>query len=359
MADIQAGDGTQQIPSLTPSLADLDNDGVVVPKQEPANPDINTDTDPDTGIDKVPDDTDKTPDKQGDDKQEDDKQTNDDEITPEAFFAEVNKLHGFDVAVTYPEGVDPLSPEGVHARDKVLIETVIANTHEQMKAADPRGYAYLLHRQAGGDDASFFEKPSNALPEYSAFKDSVDLQRQVLTADLVSKGLTKEVADAVVDKAIADKKLFDYANNAYQAKEAADKQALDKATADAQAKKDAEEKAITDTLNAITDIVMQSKLDAIVIPDAKRAEFAEYVKQHLYFDGEQFFITKPINEKTLAEALQTEFFGFVKGNLKELVERRAKTQNAQTMRLRASKTNNTTKSSGGGQSSGFVALGDL
>lgn len=363
MAEIIAGDGTKEPINLGMSLAELDNDGGTTPvdKEEPNDPSTKA---PDDGT-KIPEGEDGDGTKsEGEDVDKKDNATNNEpdaeaDVDPETFFGEVNKLHGFDLAVEYPEDVDPLSPEGVHIRDKALMEHAIKQFDSHLKETDPRAYAYLLHRQSGGDDSSFFSTQESRLPEYSTFKESVDLQRQVLTADLKSKGLDEDVAKAVIDKAIADKRLFELADKAYQAKETAERQALDKAAQEAEAKEAAETKAINDTVSAITDVVMNSKLDAIVIPDAKRAEFAEYVKQHLYYDGEQFFLTKPVNKDTLAEALQTEYFGFVKGNLSELVERKAKTAVVQKLRLGVAKTKQGPKTSDGKGNTGFVALGDL
>lgn len=288
-------------------------------------------------------------------------QAEEDPADTEAFIAEVNKLHGFeDFTVEYPDGVDPLTPEGIHHREKALIEYSQKQFDQYLKDSDPRGYAYLLHRQAGGTDEQWIETKTVSLPEYEAFKNSVDLQKDIISKDLLNRGVDKDIVDATIEKFVKDGKLFEKADTAYKTAEAADKAALAKAEQAATERTQREQAAIKSTVEAITDVVMNSKVSNIVIPDSKRAEFAEHVKQHLFFDGENFFLTKPITKETLAEAIQAEYFGFVKGDLKSLVERRAKTENTNRMRINTQKTKSTSKgSNASGSSSGFVPLGDL
>lgn len=278
-----------------------------------------------------------------------------------AFIESVNKLHGFDdFKVEYPEGLDPLSPEGIHHREKALMEYATNSFDEYLKQKDPRGYAYMLHRQNGGTDEDFFAKPTNAMPDYETFKTNVDLQKQVYTSDLRSKGVDEDLIKAQVEKLEKDGKLFEKSDAIFKAREQADKDLLDRSDKAAKARAAAEEAAIRSTVSTIDDIVNNSKLDNIVIPDAKRAEFGAYLKEHLFFDGEQFFINKPISKETLAKVIQGEYFSFVGGDLKALVERKAKTEVTKGLRIRTQKTQTTPKSGDTpGSKSGFVALGDL
>jgi hypothetical protein len=368
MADITPGDGQAQTTDLGLSLAELEALGDQKVDTKPEE----TKTPETTDAGKAPED-DKKPEGADDKKPEGDKTDEEDKGDEKAdepqedteatakFFEEVNKLHGFnDFKVEYPEGVDPLSPEGIHVRDKALIERGQLEMDEYLKKTDPRSYAYILHRQAGGSDEAFFANQTPTLPEYDSFKNSVDLQKQVLSRDLASRGVDQDIIDATVEKAIKDGKLFEKADKAWKGADTAEKTALANAEQAAVARQRSEQAAIKSITDSITDVVMNSKVSNIVIPDAKRAEFAEHIKQHLYFDGEKFFLNKPIDKDTLAEAIQAEYFGFVKGNMKDLVERRAKTQVANRLQINTGKTKTGAKSAAdSGSSKGYVPLGDL
>lgn len=255
-----------------------------------------------------------------------------------AFMERVNKLHGFgDLKIEYPENVDPGSEEGVHFREKVLMDKAANDFDEYLKAKDPRGYAYLLHRDIGGDDESFFAKPTVTLPTYEVFKEDVDLQKKLVVNDLRSKGVDEDLITAVVDKAIKDKKLFDKADIIYKATDASEKKALadaEKAVADRQT---SEKKAVESVLNLISDIVTNNKTEKLQIPDTKKTAFNEYLKKNLMFDGENFFFVEPLSKDNLTKTIEHKYFAFVGGNLKDLVERKAQTVVTNRFRIGAKK----------------------
>jgi len=108
----------------------------------------------------------------------------------EDFYAVVDTLRGdkFGEGLEYPEGVEPTSPEGVVFREQALEQAAMDRFEADLKDRDPRGYAYLLHRQNGGSDKDFYENNSFVLPALEDLKDSVDLQRQVYTEGLIALG---------------------------------------------------------------------------------------------------------------------------------------------------------------------------
>lgn len=281
-------------------------------------------------------------------------------VDPLEFYKQVDALHGFELKVEYPDGVDPLSPEGLHIRDRALIAHAQTEFDEYLRETDPRAYAYMLHRQAGGTDEEWAATPSISLPSYDTFKNSVDLQKQVLLKDLVAKGNSEDDAKMIVEKAVTDQKLFERSEAAYKAREAAEARALENAERAAIAAREQEAAAVQSIVGGIEDIVMNSKVSNIVIPDAKRAPFAEYLKQNLHFDGENFYLSKALTKETLAEEIQAAYFGFVKGDLKEVVARAVKTEATKGLRLRVQSTKQGPKAGEGSKGAGgYVPLGDL
>ena len=71
----------------------------------------------------------------------------------------------------------------------------------------------------------------------------------------------------------------------------------------------------------------------IVVPEAKKAEFSQFVRQHITMQDGQFFVAQPIDPKGVGQLLDQLYFSYTKGNLGDLIQRSATTQN--TVRLRA------------------------
>jgi hypothetical protein len=282
---------------------------------------------------------------------------------PDEFWGRVNQLHGFEadaIKVDY-KGLDPLSPEGVVVREKAIMEFAQKGMDEYLRQSDPRAYAYFLHRRAGGDEESFFATPSITLPEYETFKNNVDLQKQVLTRDLQSRGIDEAIVKNIVEQTIKENKLFEVSDKSYKKIETAESKALEVATNAAAEREAAEEKVKGQMGSFVDDIITNSKTENIVIPDARKAEFAKDFKDNLFFDGTNFFVIKPLTKENAAAVIQTEYFGHVKGNLKELVERSAGTKVAAGLRLKARKTEKSATSSAGdnGRNSNVVPFADL
>lgn len=280
-------------------------------------------------------------------------------VEDDTFYEAVDKRHGFkDFKVDFGE-VDPLSPEGAYMREKALIDKATTDFEVYLKQEDPRGYAYLLHRRSGKPDEDFFNKPSVVLPEYETFKKDVDLQKNLYIKDLKERGLSDDIVTMAVEKVIKDNKLFETADTVYKAKELSEKKLLETLEASGKQKEQQESQAIQGMNSVLDDIITNSKVDNIVIPDAKKGEFSTFVKGNLFFDGENFFIIKGLNKDNAAALIQAEYFGFVKGNLEEVVRRQAQTKNASDMRRRVTKDTKQAKIGDDTNVKTYVPLSDI
>lgn len=259
----------------------------------------------------------------------------DDPAEGEGFFDVVSKLRGddFDQTLKYPEGVDPTTPEGVHFRDKALEERAEKAFEQSLKQTDPRGYAYLLHRQNGGSDEEFLGKGATVLPDLEVMKDSVDLQREVYRQGLVSQGLPEKQVKALIEMAIKDGELSAEAEAMHSKMKAAE----DKALADASKLLEDSTKQRKEVIDSFASTLDKEILEGtnlkFVIPDAEKPKFLQYVKENVHYEDGKFFLVKPITKENLAEQLQTELFGHLKGDIKKLVERKAKSLVANKLTL--------------------------
>lgn len=288
--------------------------------------------------------------------------SNDDDIPEddsEAFFAEVAKITGEEVVVDFG-GVDPLTPEGVAIRDKVIRDQAAEAFEAYLKQSDPRAYAYMLHRDAGGDDESFFAQKESVLPDETEFKSDIEAQKAIIKQDLINKGIEPDIADAQVTKYIKDNTLTEKATAAYNARKTAQANQL----AEIEKANKAEQDQLNAAINTITTSIAKSINEGavrFVIPETQKASFNNYVKNNLRYDEGKFYLTREVNPENVKEVLEGQFFEFMKGDLSAIVARQAKTQTTHRLRTTVQKAAATkVKDAGGtGSSDGFVPLGNI
>ena len=140
----------------------------------------------------------------------------------ESFWKEVEQITGESIQIDYG-GTDPLSPAGVALREMKIRGDAALKFEQYLKQTDPRGYAYLLHREAGGSDEEFFAKKSFVLSDREEFENSIEQQSSLLKHSLTEKGVPEEVAQATIDKYIKDNVLKEKALEYYELKLEEDK----------------------------------------------------------------------------------------------------------------------------------------
>lgn len=237
------------------------------------------------------------------------------------FFAEVNRLRGEDIQVDYGDLI-PSSVEGMAHRDRAVEARGMDKYEADLKARDPRGAAYLLHRMAGGNDEDFFARKTLVLPDYEMFKEDVNLHRQIYKSGLMRKGLSESNADALVEIAVKSNSLFAEADQEYRNQQQEDQQELarlaqlaQKEAADYQTKIDAFDNMLNTTLSA-------SDLN-VVIPDAEQKNFNRFVKEMVQTDGKNFFIAQILEPSTVRAITESLYIQFKKGDLSSVITRKA------------------------------------
>lgn len=285
----------------------------------------------------------------------------DDEITPEQFWADVDKLRGKELKVEYPEGVDPLSPEGVHIREKAVAAEAVTLFEQNLQKTDPRGYAYLLHRQRGGDDDSFFSQKSISLPAYETFTADADMQMRVYKTSLLSKGLSEEIAQMVVDKAVKDNKLFAEADAAYKKLQQDDEkvmQAVQKQTEQAQQEYDA---VVKSSDKKLSEFVIENKNLNFIIPETDKVPFMNFIRERMEYDAQtkEILLVERFSGDSLNRKIESLFFLYKNGNLKDLIQRAAETQNVRRLGQKVQKAKTVTGSKEDTSTQSYVPLGSV
>lgn len=283
------------------------------------------------------------------------------EFDLDGFFGEVDKITGMEVKVEYPENIDPLSAQGIAIRDGVIREQGIVQYDEFLAKKDPRSYAYMLHRQAGGTDEEFFDKnnPGFVLPTKEELAASADMQKQVYTAELKSKGMDDEAVTLLVEKAIKDNKLKEKAEAAHTRATADQAEHVKRLQDQQELQKKEFDKQVASAMTAI-DNTIKTHI-RFILPENVQGAFKQYVANSLRYEEGNFYSTTQLTDVNLKEVLEALFFQYHKGDLSQFVQREVKTKAAQSLRTRLADAN---KRQNGGGSGGetkptYVPLGEL
>lgn len=268
---------------------------------------------------------------------------NDDDSPAGTVWDDVDALRGEKLNVDWgdiPEA-DRDTPRGILAREKAIEKQAVTRFEQSIMETDPRGYQYLLHRQAGGTDEEFFAQPTITLPEYERFKESVDLQTKVYKDALRNAGIPEKQVTMLVDNAVKDKELFTLADAAYKKQQQTEQQDI-RALNDQLARSQQQYERNVTALGKTIDEQIASTDMGVIVPEAKRVEFTNYVRQRIKYDEQtgMFLFAQPIDPKLLPRQLEGMYMQFVNGNLKDVIQRDAQTQNTRRLRrtIDASKT---------------------
>lgn len=252
-----------------------------------------------------------------------------------AFFERVNAITGDALDIEYPEGISPLSPEGIAHYTQVIREDAAIQFENYLAQKDPRAWAYMLHRNGGGTDEEFLSGNKGfVLPEKEQYDASADLQASVFKYNLKAQGLDDESIDILVKKAITDNKLKEKADAAYKYIDDAQKEELNSINKQSAERDQQTDQAIAGYLGKV-DKAIAGELK-FMVPDSDKPAFKQFVIDNLRYDEntKTFSLVQQIPDDKLNTILESLFFQHKGGNLKALVEKQAKTIAAQGLRLK-------------------------
>lgn len=278
-----------------------------------------------------------------------------------SIWEDVDKLRGEALEVEWGDIAeeDRDTPQGILVRERALEARAVTRFEESIMKGDPRGYQYLLHRQAGGTDEEFFAQKTIELPDYELFKTSIDLQTKVYTDALRNTGIPEKQVKLLVDQAVKDKEIGELADKAYKDKEARDTKAIRDLNTQLERDQQQYGRAVQNLGKAIKETI-ESKDLTMVVPEAQREAFEQFVRQRIKYDEENraFMFAQMIDPKTLPRQLEAMFLQFKNGNLSDIVRREAETSTTRRLRRSVERSREGVRD-GGTQTRGKKTLGEL
>lgn len=270
-------------------------------------------------------------------------------------YARVNELREIDEDIDYGD-LDPTTPEGIAHRENVLEERAVRDFESGLAEKFPRGYQFLMHLAAGGTEEDFFKPENQDFRSVKLEPNDKKGQEKVLRDAMRAKGISPVIIDASITSLKDGAQLYEAAKaelEALQAQQA--KQETEKARIVAAQKQKQEQ-----DINSFYDVVEHSVkkgFDNIVVPQADQGPFLKFLSKHIDYHEGQFYRTKLIQPKELAKELKVAYFEFKGGDLKSVVENKAKSQ--QALRLKGKVVKHSITPKGGNPQKRYLGLSEV
>ncbi len=279
------------------------------------------------------------------------------EIEEPDLYAQVDEITGYPIKLDYGD-VDPKSPEGIAKREVFIRETAQKEYDQLLRERYPRAYAFMNHVATGGKEEDFFKPENKDYLSVSLTKTDTVAQEAFYRQALALRGNKPEQIEALVRFAKDSGKLFEESKSELEALQA--KQKLEE-----ERKLEASEREQKEYTNAVTSFYnllqqqIEKGINGSVIPIPERRNFLKFVADNTIYDNEskRFTIIRSVDPKNIEKEMALEWFKYKGGDLKAMVEAKAKTENAIKIKKRFS-TKITPRSAGATQKR-IVSLGDL
>ena len=258
-----------------------------------------------------------------------------DELTPEAYYETVEKISGIKLAapVVYPDGIDPLAPEGVAIRERALVDQGALTLENYIETEYPRAYALMLHLQNGNPEETFYTKgAAYQLPALETLRESVDTQKAVYLHSMVSKGVDPEDAEALATAAIKSNKLLEKATAAFnETKTMQDRQIEELRQQQVEA-----ERHNTEQISKMTKLIATTIETGISyqVPPNQRAPLQKFMEDNLRYDSTtgNFMLVQEVKPENIGIITESMVLQYLKGDLSKIVKKQAGTVASQRLR---------------------------
>jgi hypothetical protein len=249
-----------------------------------------------------------------------------------SFWDDVDKLRGEKLEVDY-EGVDPETPEGAFKREQAIQRVAYDSYEEQLSKSYPREYQALVMRM-NGEDPSVLYRNEDDLTSIELKEDDEVTQKQILRKDFKAKGLSDKQADLMVKSSFEEGTLFEDAKEAQARAIEVDKKKNEEYQKQIELQRKEDEKVITSFGANINQAITKGVIGDFVIPEKDKQGFYNYLAENVKYENGKFYVITPLqSDDELPKQLQAEFFKYKKGNLNDIIVKKAITM--ETKRLKS------------------------
>lgn len=277
------------------------------------------------------------------------------------FQSEVETLTGIKLDVDL--GSTPIdTAEGLTKYMNAHSDAKIAEFEQALANNFPNAYKALQIEMDGGNAADYFKvSPNNELQDYTAMEfkeDDTQQLKQIIADSMHLKGVDESDIQDFVKLAEDTNKLAEKGKKelAYLQKHQTEYRANYEAEVAQQ--RQVEDETMGNMANYLDDRVKGGTLGNFTVPDNDKAKFSAHLRNNVYFDKGEFYITKKLGNENIDDILKQEFFNYRNGDIVDLINKGA----SKKLSLKLKKQIQTSNSNIGGSKEGlkgYKTLGEV
>lgn len=246
-------------------------------------------------------------------------------------YDKVNELREME-PIDYGD-LDPTSPEGIAHREDIIEERAIDAFERDLASKYPDAYRYMMHLAGGGKKDDFFAPQNEDFRSIKIEANDKKGQEVIMRKALSLRGMSDELVDITVTALKDSGKLLETSQKELELLQAQQTQREQDNAKKVQEQRKKEENDINGFFDTVQGMVNKG-FDNIEIPSADRDPFMKFLAAGIQYQNGVMFRVKRLDAKELAKELKVAYFDFKGGNLKDLVDRKAKSN--QALRLKQS-----------------------
>ena len=249
------------------------------------------------------------------------------------FWNDVSKLTGEEIEVDFG-GVDPISPEGALVYAKAYRDVGIETFEAGLAEKYPIEYQALVMRMEGKDPSVLYKEGSFDYTTLVIKEDDEDTQKSILKQDMKQQGLSDKRIDIMIKSIYDSGDLFTESQDSLKRLKESQEESFEQERIKIEAEKKLVNQEISSFGGVVDEIVKKGQLGDFVISDKDKAGFHKFLAENIQYVNGKFVAVVPLEKdiNKLNKQLQTEYFRYKNGNLKELVVKQAITENASRLR---------------------------
>jgi hypothetical protein len=247
------------------------------------------------------------------------------------IYEQVNALTGFAEQIDYGD-TDPKSPEGIAKREMVIRASAQKQYDDELKEKYPEGYRYIEFLSQGGKPEDFFKSENKNWKGITITKTDKATQERVLREALAMRGNKPNHIDALIQIAKDKDSLYEDSKTELEAlmqmQEASEQDRQLKAERAAQMEEQAKAKLTSTIIKEL-----EKGIGGNPLSYKDRVDFMNFIQSSVRYYNGKFIALREFNVGDIAKELQTEFYRYKGGNLEAAATAKAKSLNAQRLKI--------------------------
>jgi hypothetical protein len=251
----------------------------------------------------------------------------------ESFWSDLEKLAGETVEVDFGN-VDPVSPEGALIYAKAFRDKGIEEFEKQLAELYPKEYQALVLRQEGQDPSILYKDTVFDYANLEIVEEDEDMQKAILKEDMKSQGVSEKRIEALIKTIYNSGDLYTEAQESLKRLREEQSREFQYELERINQEKAIQQNEIGTFSNIVEDVITNGQIGDFVINDKDKKGFYDFLANNIQYSDGNFYAVVPL-EKDIAKLnkqLQTEYFRYKNGNLKDIVVKQAITENAKKLR---------------------------